>query len=89
MRGVTSENGRHMNSCIISALVLLSVLTSLNGPISVQRTSAVTGGLKTTRSFSATVNSGDRDYDVDNDRLIEVANLAQLDAMRYDLDGDG
>ena len=29
------------------------------------------------------------DYDVDDDGLIEVANLAQLDAIRYDLDGDG
>ena len=31
----------------------------------------------------------DGDYDVDNDGLIEVASLAQLDAMRNDLDGDG
>ena len=29
------------------------------------------------------------DYDVDNDGLIEVANLAQLNAMRWDLDADG
>ena len=29
------------------------------------------------------------DYDADDDGLIEVANLAQLDAIRYDLDGDG
>ena len=29
------------------------------------------------------------DYDVDNDRLIEVASLAQLNAIRWDLDGDG
>ena len=28
------------------------------------------------------------DYDADNDGLIEIRNLAQLDAMRYDLDGD-
>ncbi len=28
-------------------------------------------------------------YDADNDGLIEVSNLAQLDAIRYDLDGDG
>ena len=31
----------------------------------------------------------DGEYDVDNDGLIDVRNLAQLDAMRYDLDGDG
>ena len=29
------------------------------------------------------------DYDVDDDRLIEISNLEQLDAVRYDLDGDG
>ena len=28
-------------------------------------------------------------YDVDGNRLIEVSNLEQLDAIRYDLDGDG
>ena len=28
------------------------------------------------------------DYD-DNDGLIDIRNLAQLDAVRYDLDGDG
>ncbi len=29
------------------------------------------------------------DYDSDNDNLIEIANLAQLHAMRWDVDGDG
>ena len=29
------------------------------------------------------------DYDADNDGLIEIANLAQLNAIRWDLDGDG
>ena len=29
------------------------------------------------------------DYDVDDDRLIEVATLEHLNAIRYDLDGDG
>ena len=29
------------------------------------------------------------DYDADDDGLIEVGSLAQLDAIRYDLDGDG
>ena len=29
------------------------------------------------------------DYDADDDGLIEVANLAQLDAIRHDLDGNG
>ena len=29
------------------------------------------------------------DYDADDDGLIEIGNLAQLDAIRYDLNGDG
>ena len=29
------------------------------------------------------------DYDTDNDGLIEISNIDQLDAIRYDLDGDG
>ena len=29
------------------------------------------------------------DYDTDDDGLIEISNLAQLDAVRYDLTGDG
>lgn len=32
---------------------------------------------------------GGVDYDTDDDGLIEVANLAQLDAIRYDMDGNG
>ena len=32
---------------------------------------------------------GTRDYDSDDDGLLEVSNLAQFDAMSYDLDGDG
>ncbi len=30
-----------------------------------------------------------RDYDTDNDQLLEVDNLAQLNAIRWDLNGDG
>ena len=37
--------------------------------------------------YAQSVSKGD--YDVDDDRLIEISNLEQLDAVRYDLDGDG
>ena len=47
------------------------------------------GGLTTVRGFTVTVRAGTRDYDADNDGFIEVRTLAQLDALRYDLDGDG
>ena len=46
-------------------------------------------GLSVTLTVPVTVSVGTRDYDVDNDGLIEVGNLAQLDAVRYDLNGDG
>ena len=46
-------------------------------------------GLNVTDSFSVTVTAGNRDYDTDDDGLIDVADLAQLDALRYDLNGDG
>ena len=47
------------------------------------------GGLSAVQSFTVTVRVGTRDYDTDDDGLIEVATLAQLDGMRYDLDGNG
>ena len=48
------------------------------------------GGLAAMQTFSVTVGAaGDRDYDIDNNNLIDVATLAQLDAVRYDLNGDG
>ena len=46
-------------------------------------------GLSATDAFSVTVSAGSGDYDADNDGFINVANLAQLDALRYDLNGDG
>ena len=47
------------------------------------------GGLTTVRGFTVTVTAGTRDYAAAADGLIEVRTLAQLDAVRYDLDGDG
>ena len=46
-------------------------------------------GLSAVEAFSVLVTAGNRDYDTDNDGLIDVATLAQLNAVRYDLDGDG
>ena len=43
-------------------------------------------GLAATQAFTVTVVV---DYDADADGLIEVRTLAQLDAVRHDLDGDG
>ena len=38
---------------------------------------------------ASVVSTTDDDYDDDNDGLIEVSDLAQLNAIRWDLDGDG
>ncbi len=46
---------------------------------------AVIDGGEASRSYAM---SG-RDYDFDDDGLIDIANLDQLNAMRWDLDGDG
>ena len=40
-------------------------------------------------SISVTIEVTDTDYDADNDHLIEVSNLAQLNAIRWDLRGSG
>ena len=42
-----------------------------------------------TATATPTVPPANADYDVDNDGLIEIRTLAQLNAVRYDLDGDG
>ena len=44
-------------------------------------------GTQPSQSTAGPVQGGD--YDFDNDGLIDIRNLAQLDAIRYDLDGDG
>ena len=58
--------------------------------ITVTATEAGSTNLSVTQSFLLTVWTGTGvDYDADNDGLIEIVNLAQLDAVRHDLDGDG
>ena len=59
------------------------------GPAVVRARATDPGGLSATETFSVTVTVGNRDYDVDNDGLIEIDTLAQLDAVRYDLNGNG
>ena len=46
-------------------------------------------GLSAVEVFNVTVTAGNQDYDGDDDGLIEIGTLAQLDALRYDLDSDG
>ena len=53
-------------------------------------TLTVSDGLLTSAADTVTVTFSDSvDYDDDNDGLIDIRTLAQLDAVRYDLDGNG
>ena len=40
-------------------------------------------------TFAVATAASNGEYDTDGDRLIEISSLEQLDAIRYDLDGDG
>ncbi len=59
------------------------------GHVTVTVTAKDPGDLSATQVFEVTLRAGTRDHDVDDNNLIEVTTLAQLDAMRHDLDGDG
>ena len=54
--------------------------------ITVTATDAAGSNMSASQRFRVTVG---HDYDADGDGLIGVSNLAQLNAMRYDLDGNG
>ncbi len=41
------------------------------------------------RSSTPVQDAGTHDYDIDDDGLIEISNLEQINAIGYDLDGDG
>ena len=91
-RGQTARTIRHLRPGVLYAFIVASndslygeprwsqwaVLTLSDAPDSCPTTPPVTDPP-----------AGVGDYDTDNDRLIEVANTRQLDAIRYDLDGDG
>ena len=58
--------------------------------IMVTATDTMGSNTSTEQRFIATVWSATAvDYDADDDGLIEIQELAQLDAVRHDLDGDG
>ncbi len=67
---------------------LVSVTASAAGDSTVQVTARDRSGRTASDSFDVTV-SAKTDYDADGDGLIEVANMAQLNAIRWDLDGNG
>ena len=66
-------------------LALLASVLLLAQPATASHTQPDAGSIHAVQQQA----SGDGDYDADDDGLIEVANLAQLDAIRWDKDGDG
>ena len=54
----------------------------------IRYTYTVTDANRNTASLPVDI-TVEADFDTDDDQLIEVHNLAQLDAIRWDLDGDG
>ena len=61
------------------------------GTVTVTIRATDAGGLSVVRTIAVTVERdyGATDYDTDDDGLIEIATLEQLNALRYDLDGNG
>ena len=80
------------NTAVVTTSVAGSRLTLTSwGPGEAKVTVRATDpeGLSAIQIMSVTVVWGDEDYDANDDNLIEVGTLAQLDAMRHDLNGDG
>ena len=70
-----------------ASTLTLTPLAAGETTVTVTATDAGGSGGTATQSFSVTVQNVD--YDADDDGLIEIVTLAQLDAVRHDLDGDG
>ena len=71
--------------------VTVTPLAAGETTVTVTASDAVGSGGTARQSFKVTVpeEDVDVDYDADDDGLIEIVTLAQLDAVRHDLDGDG
>ena len=72
------------------ALVTVTAVGAGAATITVTATDAAGSTAGAVQTFTVTVLPASAvDYDADDDGLIEIATPAQLDAVRYDLDGDG
>ena len=70
---------------------ILSIDPLAPGTVTVAVRAVDPGGLSALLTITVKVERdyGVTDYDTDNDGLIEIATLEQLNALRYDLDGNG
>ena len=72
----------------VSALFALFLVAALLGVASAVQGNGVGDGVAPAR-LAANINAAGNDYDSDNDGLIEVDSLVRLNAIRWDLDGNG
>ncbi len=83
----SSDNERLSLAGLIGTVFTATPLSP--GRIVVTAVATDPDGLSAVLTFGVAVSAGTRDYDTDDDGLIDVANLAQFNAMRYDRNGDG
>ena len=76
---------------VSGSVLTVTPLAAGETTVTVTATDAGGSGGTAAQSFRVTVAEEDVgvDYDADDDGLIEIVTLAQLDAVRHDLDGDG
>ncbi len=82
-----STDPDRVTASLSGSMLTLTPLAPGRAPVRVRAVDP--DGLSVIRTVTVTVEAGTRDYDTDNDGFIEISNLTQFNAMRYDQDGDG
>ena len=84
--GASSSDEDVVTASTSGSTVTLAPLAVGSATVTVTATDTDGSNSTGTQTFKVTVA---RDYDTDDDGLIEIAKLAQLDAVRFDRNGDG
>ena len=84
--GASSSDEEVVTASVSVSTVILAPLAVGSATVTVTATDADGSNSTATQTFEVTVS---RDYDTDDDGLIEIAKLGQLDAVRFDRTGDG
>ena len=86
----SSSDAAVATASVSGSRVTLTPVAAGRATITVTATAGGGTGTSVTQRFEVRVWTGTSiDYDEDDDGLIEIMTLAQLDAVRYDLDGNG
>ena len=84
--GASTSDEDVATASVSGATVTLTPIAVGSATVTVTATDAGGSNSTATQTFEVTVS---RDYDIDDDGLIEVVELGQLDAVRFDRNGDG